>query len=124
MTRSSSVKCATRGLSGASWRTVATSADANRERARPSVAYRTAHRLSPSETPNVPCTSGATPRLAAVASMRPTVRSSAWIGSSSSPNVSASRNTTSVSVDPVMSANRIGSIASMRSRRMAWKSPM
>ena len=50
-------------------------------RARPSVAYRVAHRLLPSETPKVPCTIGATPRAAAVASISPTVRSSAPIGS-------------------------------------------
>ena len=56
--------------------------------------------------------------------MKPTVCSSAPIGSSSSPKVSARWNTTSVSVEPWMSANSAGSTASIRSRRSLWKSAM
>ena len=52
--------------------------------------------------PNVPWTSPGVPSAAMVDSISPTVRSSAAIGSSSSPNVSARWNTTSVSVEPRM----------------------
>jgi hypothetical protein len=56
-------------LSGWSRRTLSTSADANSERARPSVAYRT-QRLVPSDTPKVACTAPAIPRRLAAPSIQ------------------------------------------------------
>ena len=65
------------------------------------------------------CTAFSIPCRWAVASTNPIARSIPPIGSSSSPNVSASRKITSESVDPTKSANRLGSTASIRSRRIS-----
>ena len=87
--RVSSVSPWKRGFSGCSALTLSTFADTYSVRDWCADEYRTAHSRTPSLNPSVICTGCSTPCARAVASMKPTARSTAPSGSSSSPNVSA-----------------------------------